>query len=107
MSVNGYLTDCCCSECGAGQLGLAIYLHTCRAQGNVQLGMGKWRRTIKHVLATPWWSGQVSGERDFFAAMVVDAVSALDVETLDMSLLGVKKVWCRCRSLRQPLPCRA
>lgn len=35
---------------------------------------------------------QVSGERDFFAEMVVDAVSALDVETLDMSLLGVKKV---------------
>jgi T-complex protein 1 subunit eta len=35
---------------------------------------------------------QVSGERDFFAAMVVDAVSALDPETLDMSLLGMKKV---------------
>ena len=50
---------------------------------------------------------QVSGERDFFATMVVDAVSALDVETLDMSLLGVKKVRCRFRSLRQPLPCRA
>lgn len=36
----------------------------------------------------------MSGERDFFAEMVVDAVSALDVETLDMSLLGVKKVSC-------------
>ena len=41
---------------------------------------------------TVWCSAQVSGERDFFAEMVVDAVSALDVETLDMSLLGVKKV---------------
>ena len=38
-----------------------------------------------------WRCMQVSGERDFFAEMVVDAVSALDVETLDMSLLGVKK----------------
>ena len=35
---------------------------------------------------------QVSGEKDFFAKMVVDAVSALDPETLDLSLLGVKKV---------------
>lgn len=35
---------------------------------------------------------QVSGEKEFFAKMVVDAVSKLDPETLDMSLLGVKKV---------------
>lgn len=35
---------------------------------------------------------QVSGEKDFFAKMVVDAVSALDPETLDLSLLGIKKV---------------
>lgn len=35
---------------------------------------------------------QVSGEKDFFAKMVVDAVSKLDSVTLDMSLLGTKKV---------------
>jgi T-complex protein 1 subunit eta len=35
---------------------------------------------------------QVSGEKEFFAKMVVDAVSKLDLATLDMSLLGVKKV---------------
>ncbi len=35
---------------------------------------------------------QVSGEKEFFAKMVVDAVSALDPETLDLSLLGTKKV---------------
>ncbi len=35
---------------------------------------------------------QVSGEKEFFAKMVVDAVSKLDPATLDMSLLGVKKV---------------
>ena len=47
---------------------------------------------VRHVEQNLWRSMQVSGERDFFAEMVVDAVSALDVETLDMSLLGVKKV---------------
>ena len=35
--------------------------------------------------------GQVSGEGEFFARMVVDAVSKLDLKTLDMSLLGIKK----------------
>jgi len=35
---------------------------------------------------------QVSGEKEFFAKMVVDAVSKLDPVTLDMSLLGTKKV---------------
>jgi T-complex protein 1 subunit eta len=35
---------------------------------------------------------QVSGEGEFFARMVVDAVSKLDPQTLDMSLLGIKKV---------------
>ena len=35
---------------------------------------------------------QVSGEKEFFANMVVDAVSHLDPETLDISLLGMKKV---------------
>jgi hypothetical protein len=35
---------------------------------------------------------QVSGERDFFAAMVVEAVTKLDPETLDLRMLGIKKV---------------
>jgi len=35
---------------------------------------------------------QVSGEKEFFANMVVEAVSSLDPETLDLTLLGVKKV---------------
>ena len=35
---------------------------------------------------------QVSGEGEFFADMVVEAVSKLDPQTLDMSLLGIKKV---------------
>ena len=34
----------------------------------------------------------VCGEKEFFAAMVVDAVSTLDQRTLDLSMLGVKKV---------------
>lgn len=34
---------------------------------------------------------QVSGEKEFFAKMVVDAVSRLDPETLDMNMLGTKK----------------
>ena len=35
---------------------------------------------------------QVSGEKEFFAEMVVDAVSRLDPATLDMNMLGTKKV---------------
>ena len=35
---------------------------------------------------------QVSGEKEFFAEMVVEAVSKLDPATLDMNLLGTKKV---------------
>lgn len=35
---------------------------------------------------------QVSGEGEFFSRMVVDAVSRLDPATLDMSMLGIKKV---------------
>lgn len=35
---------------------------------------------------------QVSGEKEFFANMVVDAVQSLDQEGLDLSLLGIKKV---------------
>jgi hypothetical protein len=35
---------------------------------------------------------QVSGEREFFAQMVVDAVTALDPGTLDLKMVGMKKV---------------
>lgn len=35
---------------------------------------------------------QVSGEKDFFAQMVVDAVSVLDEATLDLRMIGTKKV---------------
>ena len=35
---------------------------------------------------------QVSGEKEFFAEMVVEAVSKLDPATLDMNMLGTKKV---------------
>lgn len=35
---------------------------------------------------------QVSGEKEFFAQMVVDAVSVLDPSTLDLRMIGTKKV---------------
>lgn len=35
---------------------------------------------------------QVSGEKEFFAKMVVDAVGALDPQTLDLRMIGIKKV---------------
>ncbi len=35
---------------------------------------------------------QVSGEKEFFAQMVVDAVSVLDSATLDLKMIGIKKV---------------
>ena len=35
---------------------------------------------------------QVSGEKEFFAKLVVDAVSVLDPQTLDLKMIGVKKV---------------
>jgi hypothetical protein len=38
---------------------------------------------------------QVSGERDFFAQMCVDAVSCLDPATLDLRMIGIKKVGSR------------
>jgi T-complex protein 1 subunit eta len=34
----------------------------------------------------------VSGEKEFFAQMVVDAVSKLDPVSLDLKLIGMKKV---------------
>lgn len=38
----------------------------------------------------------MSGEREFFAQMVVDAVCHLDPERLDLRMLGVKKVQVGC-----------
>lgn len=35
---------------------------------------------------------QVSGEKQFFAEMVVEAVSKLDPATLDLRMIGMKKV---------------
>lgn len=35
---------------------------------------------------------QVSGEKEFFAQMVVDAVSKLDPTTMDLKMIGIKKV---------------
>ncbi len=35
---------------------------------------------------------QVSAEKEFFANLVVDAVSVLDPQTLDLRMIGIKKV---------------
>lgn len=35
---------------------------------------------------------QVSGEKEFFAQVVVDSVSKLDPQTLDLKMIGIKKV---------------
>lgn len=35
---------------------------------------------------------QVSSESEFFANLVVDAVSVLDPQTLDLKMIGMKKV---------------
>jgi hypothetical protein len=40
---------------------------------------------------------KVSGEKDFFANMVVEAVSKLDPATLDLRLIGMKKVRRLCK----------
>lgn len=40
---------------------------------------------------------QVSAEKEFFANLVVDAVSVLDPQTLDLRMIGIKKVrWSYC-----------
>lgn len=40
-------------------------------------------------------AAQVSGEKEFFANLVVDAVSRLDIKTLDLRMVGMKKVQVR------------
>ncbi|CAL5229846.1 g13255 [Coccomyxa viridis] len=47
---------------------------------------------LQKCASTTLNSKLVSGEKEFFAKMVVDAVSTLDPATLDMSMLGTKKV---------------
>ena len=39
-----------------------------------------------------WLAAQVSGEKEFFANLVVDAVLRLDLQTLDLRMIGMKKV---------------
>lgn len=53
---------------------------------------GEKREMLVKCASTSLNSKLVCGEKDFFAAMVVDAVSTLDQRTLDLSMLGVKKV---------------
>lgn len=50
------------------------------------------RAALVECAGTSLNSKLVSGERDFFAGMVVDAVLALDPDTLDLASLGIHKV---------------
>ena len=50
------------------------------------------RAALAECAGTSLNSKLVSGERDFFAGMVVDAVLALDPDTLDLACLGIHKV---------------
>eukprot|EP00195_Chlamydomonas_chlamydogama_P012204 CAMPEP_0202900104 /NCGR_PEP_ID=MMETSP1392-20130828/9835_1 /ASSEMBLY_ACC=CAM_ASM_000868 /TAXON_ID=225041 /ORGANISM="Chlamydomonas chlamydogama, Strain SAG 11-48b" /LENGTH=552 /DNA_ID=CAMNT_0049586421 /DNA_START=124 /DNA_END=1778 /DNA_ORIENTATION=- len=50
------------------------------------------RDLLKKCAMTTLNSKLVSGEKEFFAQMVVDAVSKLDPLTLDLKMIGIKKV---------------
>ncbi|WIA31541.1 hypothetical protein OEZ86_002432 [Tetradesmus obliquus] len=50
------------------------------------------RELLLKCAATSLNSKLVSGEREFFAKMCVDAVSCLDTSTLDLKMIGMKKV---------------
>jgi T-complex protein 1 subunit eta len=50
------------------------------------------RDLLKKCAVTSLNSKLVSGEKEFFAEMVVDAVRVLDPELLDLNMLGIKKV---------------
>ena len=52
----------------------------------------KKRDMLVKCASTSLNSKLVCGEKEFFAAIVVDAVSTLDQRTLDLSMFGVKKV---------------
>ena len=47
---------------------------------------------LRRCASTTLNSKLVAGEKEFFSKMVVDAIHALDPETLDPRLIGVKKV---------------
>ena len=47
---------------------------------------------LRKCAATSLNSKLVSGESEYFANMVVDAVTRLDPATLDLRMLGIKKV---------------
>lgn len=53
---------------------------------------GDIKEVLKKCAMTSLNSKLVSGEKEFFAQMVVDAVSTLDPQTLDLKLVGMKKV---------------
>lgn len=50
------------------------------------------KELLKKCAMTSLNSKLVSGEREFFGEMVVNAVTRLDTSTLDLRMLGVKKV---------------
>lgn len=50
------------------------------------------KELLKKCSMTTLNSKLVSGEKEFFSQMVVDAVSKLDPHTLDLKLIGIKKV---------------
>lgn len=47
---------------------------------------------LRKCAMTSMNSKLVSGEKDFFADLIVDAVSKLDPSTLDLRMIGMKKV---------------
>jgi len=53
---------------------------------------GKSKEMLTRCAATALNSKLISGQRDFFAKIVVDAVSILDTESMDLKLVGIKKV---------------
>lgn len=53
---------------------------------------GDIKEVLKKCAMTSLNSKLVSGEKEFFADMVVNAVSTLDPQTLDLKLVGMKKV---------------
>ncbi|KAG2449082.1 hypothetical protein HYH02_005831 [Chlamydomonas schloesseri] len=55
-------------------------------------GMDEKKDLLKKCAMTTLNSKLVSGEKEFFAQMVVDAVSTLDPSTLDLKMVGIKKV---------------
>lgn len=47
---------------------------------------------LQKCASTSLNSKLVSGEKEFFSKMVVDAVATLDPEMLDLKMIGIKKV---------------